>query len=168
MSNACKRRSKAWILARVAGDAGADDVFPRRLPARITWNHVIEIELLPGQNPRAILARVLVAVEDVTPRQFQFLARQLVEKREQNHAGQSDCARRRVHRLDRRQRRVAGRKIDPVHHRKHPEIIIVMMHHMRVPTGQQRKSSTSADDVDRLPEAIQHQHRLVESNVHTG
>jgi hypothetical protein len=39
---------------------------------------------------------------------------------------------------------------------------------MRVATGQQRKSSTSADDVDRLPEAIQHQHRLVESNVHTG
>ena len=43
-----------------------------------------------------------------------------------------------------------------------------MMDDVRVPTGQQRKRSTSADDIDRLPEAIQHQHRLVESNVHTG
>ena len=43
-----------------------------------------------------------------------------------------------------------------------------MMHHMGVPAGQKRKSSSSADDVDRLPEAIQHQHRLVESNIHTG
>lgn len=137
-------------------------------PARVTWNHVVEIELLPRQNPRAILTRVLVAVEDVAPRQFQFLARQLVEKREQNHARQSDRARRRVHRLDRRHRRVARRKIDPVHHRKHPKIVAVMVHHVRVPAREQGERPPGADHIHGLPQAIQNQHRLVESNVHTG
>ena len=109
-----------------------------------------------------------VALEDVVARELQLLAGQLVEKREQDHPRQPDRVAHRVHRLHLRQRRVVPREVDPVHHREGPEVILVVMHDAGVPPGQQREGPARANHVHRLPEAVQHQHRLIERGLHNG
>jgi hypothetical protein len=61
-----------------------------------------------------------------------------------------------------------GREINPVQHRERAEVIVVMMNHVGMATRQQREGAASADDIDRLPEAVEHEDRLVERNVHFG
>ena len=73
-----------------------------------------------------------------------------------------------MHRLQRLDRRVARREVDPVQHRERPEILIVMMDHVRMAPRQQRKRAARANDVHRLPQAVQNQHRLIERGLHTG
>ena len=141
-------------LPRIAFNARTNDILPRRLTACITRDHMVKIELLARQDPRTVLTGILIPIENVPARQLQFLAREFIEKCQQYHSRQTDRTGRRMNCLYRLERRITGGEIDPIHHRKHPEIIIVVMHHMRMPTGQQRKSSPSADDVDRLPKAI--------------
>src|SRR5476651_1800277 len=51
-------------LAAVAGDAGADDVFPRGFAAPVARDDVVEIEVLAVELMAAILAGVVVALED--------------------------------------------------------------------------------------------------------
>src|SRR5580765_5043359 len=47
---------RAIGLERVALDAGADNVFPRRRSAAITWNDVIQIQIVAVESLPAILA----------------------------------------------------------------------------------------------------------------
>lgn len=42
------------------------------------------------------------------------------------------------------------------------------MHDMSMTAGEQRKCTAGADHIHGLPQAIQNEHRLVESNFHTG
>jgi hypothetical protein len=58
--------------------------------------------------------------------------------------------------------------VDPVEHRKRPEIIVMMVHDMRVAPRQQPKGAAGANHIHRLPEAVQHEHRLIERGFHTG
>jgi hypothetical protein len=39
---------------------------------------------------------------------------------------------------------------------------------LRVAAGQQGKRTPGADDIHRLPQAVQHQHRLIKGELHTG
>ena len=79
-------------LLGVTLDAGADDVLPGGLAAVVARDHVVEIELLARQHPGAVLARALVPLKDVVARELQLLARQPVEKRQQDDARQPDRA----------------------------------------------------------------------------
>ena len=128
---------------------------------------MVEVELFAGQRPRAILAGILVALENVVARQLQLLARQLVEEGEQNHARQPDGPAWRAYRVEFRHWGVVRGKIDPVQQGESPKVIIVMMHDLRVASRQQAKRAAGADHIHRLPEAIQDQHRLVKRSFHT-
>ncbi len=44
----------------------------------------------------------------------------------------------------------------------------MMMNDMSMPTRQEREGTASADHVNRLPKAIEDQHRLIESSLHLG
>jgi len=86
----CFLRS-AVRLARVARDAGADNVFPRRRAAAISREDVIQIQVLPIKQMATVLAGVTVALEDVVTRELHFLFRHVVVREEQNDARQSDA-----------------------------------------------------------------------------
>ena len=73
-------------LARVARDAGANHVFPRRQAAFVARQHVIEIQFAAIENVAAILAGVLVALEDVVPGKLHFLLRQTIEEQQHDDA----------------------------------------------------------------------------------
>src|SRR6185312_7090644 len=56
---------RAIRLERIALDARADNVLPRRRAAAIARNDVIEVQVLPVENMAAVLARVFVALENI-------------------------------------------------------------------------------------------------------
>ena len=71
---------KPIAFARITGDARADDVLPCRRPSPITRHHVIEIQFAALKNLAAILAGVLVALENIVARELHFLFRETIEK----------------------------------------------------------------------------------------
>ena len=44
----------------------------------------------------------------------------------------------------------------------------MMMHDMRMTSREQSECAARANDVNCLPEAVQHEHRLIERGFHTG
>src|SRR6185295_5794586 len=67
-------------------DAGADNVFPCRRPTTVARDDVIEIQVFAVEFYAAILASVLVALENVVAREFDLFLGQAVEERQQNHS----------------------------------------------------------------------------------
>ncbi len=70
---------KTIPFARITRDAGANDVFPNRRSAAIARKDVIQIQFAAIENLSAILAGVLVAFENIVPRELHFLLRQAIE-----------------------------------------------------------------------------------------
>jgi hypothetical protein len=82
---------RAVGLVRVAFDAGADDVFPRRRPAAVARDDVVEVQILAVKNFAAILAGVLVALKNVVARELDLLLRQPVIHEQQDDARHADA-----------------------------------------------------------------------------
>src|SRR5262249_2924198 len=76
---------KPITLARIAGDTRANDIFPRSCPSLIARHNVIQIEFAAIKHLPAILAGVLVTLENVVTSKFYFLLRKPIENQENNH-----------------------------------------------------------------------------------
>ena len=72
-------------LSRIAGDARANDVLPRRVPSTIARHDVIEVELAAVENLAAVLTSVLIALENVVTSKFHFLLRKPIENQEHDY-----------------------------------------------------------------------------------
>lgn len=77
-------------FAGVAGNAGANDILPCRLSSTVTWQHVIDIQIVTLEEFPAVLACVLITLKDVEAREFHFFLRQSVEEAKNNDAGNTD------------------------------------------------------------------------------
>ncbi len=146
-------------LARIAGDARANDVFPTRVPAAISRNHVIKIQIAAIKNMPAILAGALVALEHVVASKLHFLFREPIEKKQDNHTRHADPPRDgRDHFVFRRGRRKIAPTLKIVRH----EIVgSIGRHDMGVPCIDQCEGASRRADVHRLPQAVQHQNLTV-------
>src|SRR4051794_19943710 len=98
-------------LPGIALDAGAHNVFPRRWPAAIAWDDMIQIQVLAFEQLPAVLAHVLVALENVMPGELYLFLRQMVVDHQQNYARDADPER---HRADRFRMRFLLREIVPL------------------------------------------------------
>ena len=76
---------KPIALARIAGDARTNDVFPCRGPTAIARHDVIEVEFAAVENVAAVLAGVLVALEHVVAGKLYFLFRKPIEDQQHDH-----------------------------------------------------------------------------------
>src|SRR2546430_6421554 len=74
-------------FACVTLNARANHIFPCRRSASIARHDMIEIQLISLENMAAILARVLVALENVVTGKLHFLLRETIKKEQHNHAG---------------------------------------------------------------------------------
>ena len=77
-------------LAGVTGNTGADDVLPVGGTTTITGNDVIEIQVLALKNLAAVLAGVPVPLENIVPREFDFLLGESIKDDEQDHPWDAD------------------------------------------------------------------------------
>ena len=150
-------------FARIARDAGANDVFPRREAAFVARQDVIEIQLLALEHFSAVLTGVVVALEDVVPGKLHFLLRQPIEKEKHDDAWHPDLPRNRGDHLVLGLRRGDG-DIEPAREIMRREIVLLVgRDDLRVPLVEKGKSTTRRANIDRLPEAIEHQNLTVSS-----
>ena len=84
---------KSVAFARVARDARAHHVFPSRRSSPIARHDVIQIEFASIENLTAVLAGVLVALEDIVARKLYFLLWKPIEHQQHNHPWDTDFER---------------------------------------------------------------------------
>ena len=81
---------KPIALACIARDARANHIFPGRSPAPIARHDVIQIELAAIEEFAAILAGVLVSLENIVASEFYFLFRKPIEHKQHDHSRDAD------------------------------------------------------------------------------
>lgn len=77
-------------FAGVAGDTGADDVFPVGAATVVAWNHVIEVEIFAVKHFAAVLAGVAIAFVDVVAGELDVTPRDTVEEEDNDDARDAD------------------------------------------------------------------------------
>ena len=153
-------------LARIARDARADDVLPRGQPAFVARDDVIEIQVLPVEMLAAILAGILVALEDVVPRELHLLPRHPVEQHQHDDARHADLE---GDRVDHFVVRLAVGKVAPALEVVRLEIVCAVgIDDLRMARAKERESPADRADIDRLPETVQNEDLAVEHNGRTA
>ena len=78
-------------LEGIAGDTGADDIFPGGGAAAVAGDDVVEVEVLSVEDGAAVLAGIFVAFEDVVPGELDFLFGKAVKDGEQDDAWDAEA-----------------------------------------------------------------------------
>src|SRR5438067_370526 len=126
---------------------------------------MIEVELLALENLAAILAGIVVALEDIVAGKLHFLLRQPIEKQKYDDARHPDLPR------DRRDHFVLGFRrgdgnVEPAREIVGREIVLLVgRDDLRVSLVKEGKGATRRADVDRLPKAVEHQDLTVKERV---
>lgn len=155
---------RAIGLARVAFDARANNVFPRRRPAAIARNDVIEIQIVPVEMAAAVLTKIFVALKNVMARELDFLFRQPVVNEEQNNSRHADAKRNCVNGFF--ARRVFGNVAPFLKVERAERSVVAVEDDVRLALKQKCEGAPGGADVDRLPQPVQHQHVLIERGIH--
>ncbi len=142
-------------FACVTLNTRANHIFPRRRSTSIARHDMIEIELISLENMAAILASVLVALENVVTRKLHFLLRETIKKEQHNHARHADLPR---NGCDHFVFWRSYRKVAPTFEIVRQKIAcFVRRDDVGMARIDQRKGAPSRADVHRLPQAIEHQ-----------
>ena len=83
---------RAATFAPVARNATTNDVFPSRLAALGSWDHVVEIQLGAGRHTVTILTGVRVSRKNVRATEANVFARHAVVGAKHDHAGNRDLS----------------------------------------------------------------------------
>lgn len=83
-------------LPGIAGDAGADHIFPSSLSSTVSWEDMVDIEMAPVKVNAAVLAGILIALKDIVPREFDLFLWQAVKEAKDNDPGDTDAQRNRL------------------------------------------------------------------------
>lgn len=153
-------------LAGITFDAGTDDILPSRRSTAVTRDHVIKVEVAPLKKLAAVLARILVPLENIVPGEFYFFLRQTIEKQQHDHARDPNLPRNRRHQF------VVGRSrgdIAPAFEIVSQEIIrLVGGNDMGVSGVDEGKCAPGGADIHRLPEAIENENLTVKQCIQAG
>ena len=146
-------------FACVTLNARANHIFPCRRSASIARHDMIEIQLISLENMAAILARVLVALENVVTGKLHFLLRETIKKEQHNHARDSDLPRNGCNHFVFWR---GYRKIAPAFKIVRQKIArFVRRDNVGMARVDQREGASRRADVHRLPQAIEYQNLTV-------
>lgn len=81
---------KPVAFAGITRNAGAHYVLPRGIAAAVARDDMIQIEIVPVENVSAVLAGILVALENVVAGELHFLFRQSIENEQHDHSWNPD------------------------------------------------------------------------------
>lgn len=120
---------------------------------------MIQVQIRPFKDLVAILARILVPLEDIVPGKFHFLLGETLKEQEYDDPGHPDVHR---HRLNHFPLGIGLRKIPPAFEVVGEKVILLVRRYdLRVPLIEQGEGATDRAGIDRLPQAVEHQHRLI-------
>src|SRR6266850_8612545 len=77
-------------FARIAFDAGANNILPRRGTASVSGNYMIQVQVLAVESVAAVLTHVFVALENVMPREFNLFLRKMIVNHQQDDTRNSN------------------------------------------------------------------------------
>ncbi len=121
---------------------------------------MIKIEIASIKDLSAVLAGVLVALENIMTRKLHFLLREPIEKQQHDHARHANLPRNGCDHF------IFGRgrgKIAPaLKVMRHKIVCPIGRNDLRVTGVNQRECAARRADVDRLPEPVQHQNLTVQ------
>lgn len=138
-------------LAGIAGDAGADDVFPTGAASVVARHHVIEVEIFTVEHVAAVLTSVAVAFVDVVSGKFDVAPRDAIEEENDDDAGDADAERDGIDHF------VFGFTLGeraPAIEIVGEERTVAGLHSMGLSGEQKSEGASSGADVNGLPEAI--------------
>ena len=81
---------KPVSLARVARDAGADDILPGGLATAVTGQHVVDVEIAALEESSAILAGVFVPLEHIVACELHLFFRKTIKDAEDDDPRDAD------------------------------------------------------------------------------
>ena len=84
---------------RITLDAGANDILPGSWTSTVPWDDVIKIQILAVENAAAVLAGILVALENIVPGKLDLFLGQMVIDHKEDDPGDPDAKRDGGHRL---------------------------------------------------------------------
>ncbi len=151
---------KPVAFARIARDAGANNVFPSRRPAPVARHDVIQIKVTAIEEFATVLAGVLVALKHVVSGEFYFLLRKPIEHKQHDHPRDPDLE------GNGRNRFMIGcvrGQIAPAFEIVRRKVVrVIRRNNLGVPSVYERKGATSRADVHGLPEPVEHQNLTVQ------
>lgn len=139
-------------LASIAGDAGADNVLPSRRAAAIAGDDMVEIQIFAIKDLAAILAGVVVPLENIMTRELDFFLRQPVEHHQQDDAWHANLERDGMDAL--RMRVLLGEILPLIEAESLERTVVSTEDSLGVAFEEQSESAAGGADVDCLPEAI--------------
>ena len=80
-------------FARIARNARANHVFPRSGAATVARDDMIKVQVISIKKVSAVLAGILVPLENIVTSKFHFLLRQPVKHQKNNHSRNADLPR---------------------------------------------------------------------------
>lgn len=146
-------------FAGVAGDAGADNVLPCGGTAAVAGNDVIEIQILAVESLAAVLAHVVIALENIMPGELDFLFGEAVEHDEQNDAGNADFEGDGADAF--RMRLLFGKVLPLIEAVGLERAVLGIQDHLGMAFKEQSESAARGADINRLPQSVQDQHMLI-------
>ena len=146
-------------LSGIAGYARTNNIFPSGRASAVARHDVIQIKIAPLKDVAAVLASVLVALEDIVARELYLLLWKPVEHEQHDHPRDTDLERNRGDRLMVRRVR---RQIPPAFEIVRRKVVrVIRRNNLRVPCINERKGPAGRADVYRLPKPVEHQHLTV-------
>jgi len=145
-------------LERIDVAAAGDDVLPAGLAAALARDDVVEGQVRRTAALAGVLAGVVVADEHVLAVELDLGDRKAVEGAQQQHLGHQDLQPHGVDHQVVRMRTALLRIADPFRRVHRRELAVAGVDDTRVVLAQQAECAAHADDVDRLPVAVQHKH----------
>jgi oligopeptide transport system substrate-binding protein len=151
-------------LERVAMHAGTNNVFPRGRSATVARHDVIQIQILSFVSLSAVLTSIAVPLENIVPGELDLLLREAVKHDQQNDARHAnferDCG-------NGFRMRLLGGEISPLAETERlKNAFLVAQHHLGMALEQKGQGASCRANIDRLPEAVQHQDMLVKKRTH--
>jgi hypothetical protein len=155
---------KPIALLRIAGNAGADDVFPGGLATTVSRKNMIKVQLLPLKNLTAILTSVPVPLEHVVPGELYFFLRQSLEQQQHDNPWNANAHGNRMHHF---RFGIGARKVAPAREIMGQIVVgTVRGNHLSMPLVKECESSTNRTCIYRLPEAVENKYGLFKDAFH--
>lgn len=125
---------------------------------------MVEVQIFAFEDASAILAGVLISLENIMPGELDLFFRQSIEEYEQNHFRDAQPERNGV---DTFGMRLLLREVSPLVEIKGLKgTVIHSQDDLGMAFKEQGKGAAHAADVDRLPQAVEHEHLLIEERAH--
>jgi len=155
---------EAVPLASVAGNAGADDVFPGRLATAITGEDMIDVQTGSIEESSAVLACVLIALKHIQAGELDLFFREAIEETKDNDSRDPDPQ---GDGLKHSRLRIGDGKMPPAQKIMSEKIACaIRCNDLGMPLIEECQGASGGAGVDGLPQPVEDENRLIEHCIH--